>query len=154
MFQLWSTGTLCQGQELPSTWSNMQTVRWGGALQGYCRCPKLPGGNLHQHQRSDERNGGQRSAHGGSHFRSKCGRNSDTNYIGDSRVDEPQASSTVPHGPDYAFAVNSNMSNGVVTLNVGGVDLPDVLIDSGATCNLMGQGTWEWLKKNGVQCDS
>ena len=42
----------------------------------------------------------------------------------------------------------------MVTLTVGGVDLADVLIDSGATCNLMGQQTWGWLKAKGDQCES
>ena len=57
---------------------------------------------------------------------------------------------------DYAFAVkrDSESSTGTVALIVGGVEVPDVLIDSGATCNLMGRGTWEWLKKHGVKCES
>ena len=42
----------------------------------------------------------------------------------------------------------------MVTLTVGGVDLADVLIDSGATCNLMGQQTWCSLKAKGIQCES
>ena len=42
----------------------------------------------------------------------------------------------------------------MVTLNVGGVSLPDALIDSGATCNLVGQQTWDWLKASGIQCES
>ena len=36
--------------------------------------------------------------------------------------------------------------SGIVTVVVGGVHLPNLLVDSGATCNLLGQGTWEWLK--------
>ena len=39
-----------------------------------------------------------------------------------------------------------------MTLTVGGVDLTTVLIDSGATCNLMGQQRWNWLKRKGIQC--
>ena len=50
--------------------------------------------------------------------------------------------------PDYAFTIGQitdhlSSDNGVVTLNVAGVDLPRALIDSGATCNLMGQQTWD-----------
>ena len=41
-----------------------------------------------------------------------------------------------------------------MTLVVGGVELPDVLIDSGATCNLIGQQTWNMLKKEGIKCES
>ena len=41
--------------------------------------------------------------------------------------------------PDFAFTFGQTSSNvnfhyGVLTLNVGGVDLPDALIDSVATC--------------------
>lgn len=48
--------------------------------------------------------------------------------------------------PDYAFTFGQitdhpSSDNGVVTLNVWRVDLPDALIDSGSTCNLMGQKT-------------
>ena len=39
-------------------------------------------------------------------------------------------------------------------LVIGGVDVPDVLIDSGATCNVMGQQTWELLKQQGIKCES
>ena len=42
----------------------------------------------------------------------------------------------------------------MVTVVVGGVHLPNVLIDSGATCNLLGQGTWEWLKSQNIQCQT
>ena len=41
----------------------------------------------------------------------------------------------------------------LVTLVIGGVDA-DVLIDSGATCNVMGQQTWELLKQKGIKCES
>ena len=41
--------------------------------------------------------------------------------------------------PDFAFTIGQTSSNvnfhyGALTLNVGGVDLPDALIDSVATC--------------------
>ena len=42
----------------------------------------------------------------------------------------------------------------LVTLVIGGVDVPDVLIDSGASCNVMGQQTWELLKQKGINCES
>ena len=32
--------------------------------------------------------------------------------------------------------------------------MPNVLIDSGATCNLLGQGTWKWLKSQKIQCQT
>ena len=64
-----------------------------------------------------------------------------------------------PRNSDYAFSVEQ--LNGrelqrspLVMLVIGGVDVPDVLIDSGATCNVMGQQTWELLKQKGIKCES
>ena len=37
---------------------------------------------------------------------------------------------------------------------VGGVQLKNVLIDSGATCNIVDRATWESLKQEGVKCQS
>ncbi len=58
-----------------------------------------------------------------------------------------------------AFAVGSGDSfhrSGSVTvdLQVGGVILSGVLIDSGSSCNIIDQNTWEQLKLNGVKCKS
>ena len=47
---------------------------------------------------------------------------------------------------------SSNGSSGVVDLSVGGVQLKNVLIDSGATCNIVDGATWESLKQKGVKC--
>ena len=55
----------------------------------------------------------------------------------------------------YAFAVNDgNKTSGIIHLKVGGVELKDVLIDSGASCNLVNKATWESLKQQGVKCTS
>ena len=55
----------------------------------------------------------------------------------------------------YAFAVNDgNKTSGIVHLQVGGVELKDVLIDSGASCNIVDKTTWESLKQKGVTCTS
>ena len=37
-------------------------------------------------------------------------------------------------------------------MHVAGIHLPNVLIDSGATSNLLGKPTWEWLKSQRIQC--
>ena len=56
---------------------------------------------------------------------------------------------------DYAFTVdNTGNESGVVDLKVGGVAIISILIDSGATCNIMDKATWEMLKKDGVKCVS
>ena len=56
----------------------------------------------------------------------------------------------------YAFAVGvgQTTSGSEVDLKIGGVMLTAVLIDSGASCNLIDQTTWEVLKKKSVQCES
>ena len=58
---------------------------------------------------------------------------------------------------NHAFVLDtksSNGSSGVVDLCVGGVQLKNVLIDSGATCNTVDRATWESLKQKGVKCKS
>ena len=54
------------------------------------------------------------------------------------------------------FSVGDRLGHrsGIATVVVGGVRLPNVLIDSGATCNLFSQGTWEWLKSQKIQCQT
>ena len=69
------------------------------------------------------------------------GRKTNTKYV-DSDGESGQNST-----PNYVFSVGDRLGqrSGMVTVVVGGVHLPNVLIDSVATCNLLGQGTWEWL---------
>ena len=57
---------------------------------------------------------------------------------------------------DYAFSVQEDNSSreGMVDVTLGGVKLNSVLIDSGASCNLMDQKTWSYLKQQGVKCSS
>ena len=71
-------------------------------------------------------------------------RKTNTNYV-DSNTESGQNSK-----PNYVFSVGDRLGqrSGIVTVVVGRVQLPNVLIDSGATCN---QGTWEWLKSQKIQ---
>jgi len=56
---------------------------------------------------------------------------------------------------DYAFAVRHKYgSDGEVSLKVGGVRVEGVLIDSGASFNLIDYKTWSYLKQNHVVCQS
>lgn len=58
---------------------------------------------------------------------------------------------------NYAFVLDTksgNGSSGVVDLSVGGVQLKNALIYSGATCNIVDRATWESLKQKGVKCKS
>ena len=53
---------------------------------------------------------------------------------------------------DYVFSVGDKVyqRQGVISAQVGGVILQNVQIDSGATCNLLEKGIWEWLKNCSV----
>ena len=75
------------------------------------------------------------------------GRKTNTNYV-DSDTESGQSST-----PNYVFSVGDRLGqrSEIVTVAVGGVHLPNVLIDSGATCSLLGQVTWEWLKSQKIQ---
>ena len=56
---------------------------------------------------------------------------------------------------EYAFTVN-HQGPQAPTLNIrlGGVELKDVLVDSGSSCNVIGRETWEELKSKGIKCNS
>ena len=56
---------------------------------------------------------------------------------------------------DYAFVVGGDQTGvGEVSLTIGGVQLDGVLIDSGASCNLIDYETWSGLKENNIDCQS
>ncbi|CAG2251175.1 unnamed protein product [Mytilus edulis] len=55
---------------------------------------------------------------------------------------------------DYAFTVHGNQGKvSKFSVNVGGIDVP-VVIDSGATVNIIDRTPWEHLKKNKIKCES
>ena len=116
----------------------------------YFRCPQ---GHHRRGGRFDKNAGTGRGS-----YRNGCDRNKfrEANFVEDEHL---SAGPIRRESPDYAFTIGQNNDilspdRGMVTLTVGGVDLADVLIDSGATCNLMGQQTWCWLKAKGIQCES
>ena len=70
-----------------------------------------------------------------------------------------QPRSPVQQSPEYAFSVERHGDQAIeksssVTLVVGGVHLGEVLIDSGATCNVLSEPTWNFLKQRGIRCES
>lgn len=54
--------------------------------------------------------------------------------------------------PEYAFAVG-NKKQEKIEVTIGGCKL-SVVIDSGASTNIIDKQTWEWLKRNKVKCKS
>lgn len=54
----------------------------------------------------------------------------------------------------YAFVVGGQHKTGELSLKVGGVDLGNVLIDSGTLCNLIDSETQNILKQRHIECES
>ena len=57
---------------------------------------------------------------------------------------------------EYAFAVlggADNPDNGEISVKIGGVQVT-MIIDSGASCNVLDHNLWEYLKANKVRCAS
>ena len=91
------------------------------------------------------RNTGSRGRHGRG-----CGRSQETNLVSDGNQSE-EPTRPVQLSPEFAFTVeqvtgHEQKSSDLITLIVGGVAVSDVLIDSGATCNVVGHQTWEMLR--------
>ena len=60
----------------------------------------------------------------------------------------------VEDGDRYAFTVrNSNDTSANITVDVGGIPV-QMIIDSGATCNIIDQNLWEHLKLENIRCES
>ena len=98
------------------------------------------------------RNTGSRGRHGLGR-----GRSQETNLVSDGNQSE-EPTRPVQLSPEFAFTVeqvtgHEQKSSDLITLIVGGVAVSDVLIDSGATCNVVGQHTWEMLKLKGIKCE-
>ena len=54
---------------------------------------------------------------------------------------------------DYAFRVTNEVHSNLLKLSVGGVEL-EMLVDSGATNNIVDEKTWENLKAKKIKCKS
>ncbi|XP_070572649.1 uncharacterized protein [Ptychodera flava] len=54
---------------------------------------------------------------------------------------------------DYAFHIKDQASSGVIPTVIGGVKL-NMLVDSGATTNIVDEDTWKTLKAKKIQCAS
>ena len=62
------------------------------------------------------------------------------------RVDEDQQSD----GCEYAFGISDDsnvLSDGKISVKIGGLPVT-IIIDSGASCNVIGRNVWEHLKAN------
>ncbi|KAK2554123.1 hypothetical protein P5673_024475 [Acropora cervicornis] len=75
--------------------------------------------------------------------------------FGKQRTDGANQISEEPEEDYYAFLVKCDSDlSGVADLYIGGVQVNNVLIDSGATCNIVDLDTWKSLKQECVKCRS
>ena len=86
------------------------------------------------------------------------GRSRETNLVADGNHSE-EPNRPVQHSPEFAFIKeqltgHERKSSDLTTLIVEGVAVSNGLIDSGATCNVVGQQTWEMLKQKGINSES
>ena len=57
-------------------------------------------------------------------------------------------------GEEYAFSVNNgNQVSNMISVSIGGIPT-HMIIDSGASCNLISRNEWERLKSEKVLCES
>ena len=55
----------------------------------------------------------------------------------------------------FAFTIQTRGKEiPTIDIELGGVQLKGVLVDSGSTSNVIDRGTWEMLKRNNIKCDS
>ena len=98
------------------------------------------------------------------HFKAKCQLLNREVPVRKPAVSRPRTNTNVPEEVESknenlppereVFTVQTIKSKtGLVNLNVGGVVLPDVLIDSGAASNVVNKQTWQWLKRQNVVAD-
>ena len=75
-------------------------------------------------------------------------------YQARNRKDYHVAERATGSGDGYAFVVGRQQETGEITLKVGRVELDNVLIDSGSSCNLIDYGIWNNLKQKHIKCES
>ena len=94
--------------------------------------------------------------------RERCGRghgrSQETNLVADGNHSE-EPTRLVQHSLEFAFTVeqltgNERKSGDLITMIFGGVAVSDIIVDSGATCNVVRQQTWEMIKLKGINCES
>ena len=96
------------------------------------KCPKMSPG-----RRQDVVQHPKRKGNG---FENRRRRNREVNLVSDDHKSDDLPAEQPKR--EYAFAVKHDgmSAKGTVLLKVGGIEIPDVLIDSGATCDLTGRG--------------
>ncbi len=89
---------------------------------------------------------------GVNHFAAVCKSKSSVN----NRVHLVQQVSSDESDDEHAYAfhlLDSRNRESTIKANIGGVDM-QILVDSGATKNIVDETTWEWLKQHRIICAS
>ncbi|XP_070576981.1 uncharacterized protein [Ptychodera flava] len=90
-----------------------------------------------------------RKCSGKNHFAKACRSKETKTKSRVNAVEEPQ--DTSKH--DYFFTVHGKGNSNMLDINIGGVKL-QMLVDSGATSNIIDERTWERLKSEWIKCIS
>ena len=73
-------------------------------------------------------------------------------------MQRPQRVDYLVEDDGYTFSVSEDhvqsVEDGTINITVGGAHIKDILIDSGASCNIIDKQTWEDLKRQGIKCES
>lgn len=101
-----------------------------------------------------------RECGGKDHFGSQCRTKKKTSYDSKPRTTQSRrpsrsranAVNTGTKEDVYAFSVRDSQLQ-KIKVTIGGCQL-DVMVDSGATTNIVDQQTWEWLKRQKIECQS
>ncbi len=89
---------------------------------------------------------------GVNHFAAVCKSKSSVNNR--VRLVHQMSSDESDDEPAYAFHLPDSRNRGsTIKANIGGVDM-QILVDSGATKNIVDETTWEWLKQHRIICAS
>ena len=72
--------------------------------------------------------------------------------VGKAIIDEHEESygNGIVNDGDYLFAINNDAYDRI-DINIGGVRIKNVMIDSGASCNIVGKRTWLYLKQKKIK---
>ncbi|XP_041926472.1 uncharacterized protein K02A2.6-like isoform X1 [Alosa sapidissima] len=83
----------------------------------------------------------------------KCNGNDHFSKVCRTKKNRKQTVNNVEEQTDYAFLVTDNSMQNRLKVCLGGVNLK-MLIDSGATCNIVDENTWGKLKNEHIKCHS
>ena len=138
LFCYGNVGNKANNHRCPARWKQCRKCNGTGHFEAVCKTKR-------------KQNSGRGRGAGGM-CRAGNGRSSGHHKIIRQVEDEDQLSD----GCEYAFGISDDFnvsSDGKIPMKIGG--LPEtMIIDSGASCNVIGHNVWEYLKAHKVKCVS